>query len=70
MSTTSRRIITTHPDPPAPSVFCPICSRSLVYRHTIMGTMTPIERYDQFECLRCGHYELRHRTNKLRAVPR
>jgi hypothetical protein len=38
-----------------------------VYRQTVLNGIKPLERWDYFDCRRCGPFEYRHRTRKLRA---
>jgi len=53
----------------APEIYCPKCLALLVYQHTILGGVSPPERWDRFLCPACDeHYELRHRTGRVRAV--
>jgi hypothetical protein len=48
---------------------CPACLQPLSYKHTIVGGVQPPERWDHFECpRRCGQFEYRHRTRKLKRV--
>jgi hypothetical protein len=57
---------TSTPDPAPPQLLCPICDRSLVYQQTVISGVKPIERWDYFECRRCGTFVYRDRTRKLR----
>jgi hypothetical protein len=57
---------TTTPDPAPPSLICPRCNIPLVYRHSVISGVKPIERWDRFECLTCGPFIYRDRTRKLR----
>jgi hypothetical protein len=61
-----RASFTSVPDIPAPELVCPMCDRLLVYRQTVFGGVKPPERWDYFECRRCGPFEYRDRTRKLR----
>jgi hypothetical protein len=38
----------------------------LVYHHTVLGGVTPPERWDYLDCRTCGPFEYRHRTRRLR----
>jgi hypothetical protein len=58
-------VFTSAPDPRAPSLFCPRCVRPLVYRHTEIAGVEPIERWDYYECRACGGFRYRQRTKKL-----
>jgi CheY-like chemotaxis protein len=58
---------------PTPSLvlFCPTCDRPLKYLKTHMGGVNAKrpERWDYFECeSRCGMFQFRQRTRKLRRV--
>jgi hypothetical protein len=65
-SVSPRAVFTTTPDPAAPRLHCPHCDVALVYRQTVLNGITPRERWDYFDCLRCRPFEYRHRTKKLR----
>jgi hypothetical protein len=58
--------VTSTPDTPPRDLSCPICDVPLVYRHTIIGGVQPVERWDYFDCRRCGEFVYRQRTRKLR----
>jgi hypothetical protein len=58
--------VTSNPDRPAPQMFCPACDLPLVYRHTVVGGVKPLERWDYFECRTCGPFVYRDRTRQLR----
>ena len=60
------RVATTTPDPAAPNLLCPVCDRPLIYRHTVIHGLNPVERWDQFDCRWCGPFDYRHRTRTLR----
>jgi hypothetical protein len=38
-----------------------------VYRHTVIGGVKPIERWDYFRCEACGPFVYRDRTRTLRS---
>jgi predicted RNA-binding Zn-ribbon protein involved in translation (DUF1610 family) len=57
---------TTTPDTPAPQLHCPSCDRALAYRQTVISGVKPIERWDYFDCRKCGAFVYRDRTRKLR----
>jgi hypothetical protein len=63
-----RTILTTNPDPPAPSLLCPLCEKPLVYRSTALAGLNPPERWDFIDCRKCGLFEYRHRTGIFRRV--
>ena len=70
-----RTSFTAQPDPPAPALSCPACEGPLIYRQTVLmihpqtvlKSIKPLERWDYFDCPRCGPFEFRHRTRKLRS---
>jgi len=67
----SRRIarsttVTRNPEVPAPALRCSACDRQLTYLHTVLGGVKPLERWDYFECARCGFFEYRFRTRTRR----
>jgi len=57
---------TSVPGTPAPDLVCPLCDCPLMYRQTVFGGVNPPERWDYFDCDRCGPFEYRQRTRKLR----
>ena len=65
-----RRLSTTTPDKPPASLTCPICAQPLRYQETFIGGVSSIhpERWDYYECARCGQFQYRHRTRKLRQL--
>ena len=63
----TRAAFTSTPNPAAPSLHCPRCDSPLIYRQTVLNGIKPLERWDYFDCRRCGPFEYRHRTRKLRA---
>jgi hypothetical protein len=58
--------VTTQPESPAPQLFCPRCSKPLVYRQTVLNGVAAIERWDYFACRTHGVFEYRERTRQLR----
>jgi CheY-like chemotaxis protein len=58
--------------PPAapPTLSCPSCDRPLIYDHSHVGGVNDrhAEQWDYYECPRCGAFQYRQRTRKLRAV--
>jgi DNA-binding response OmpR family regulator len=71
MSKACVRGVTTTPPTPPPVLHCPQCDGDLEYQHTHLGGVNArfAERWDYFVCVRCGVFQYRHRTRKLRAVP-
>jgi len=59
-------IFTSAPESAPPQLLCPTCDRQLVYRQTVISGVKPIERWDYFDCRRCGGFVYRDRTKKLR----
>ena len=57
---------TSTPDRPAPELLCPGCDHALAYRQTVISGIKPVERWDYYECRRCGSFVYRERTRKLR----
>src|SRR5207253_5585874 len=57
---------TSTPETPAPRLLCPVCDVPLVFRHTVLSGVKPIERWDYFDCRTCGPFVYRDRTRKLR----
>jgi predicted RNA-binding Zn-ribbon protein involved in translation (DUF1610 family) len=55
------------PDSEPARLSCPNCASTLVYHHTVISGIKPIERWDYFDCGRCGSFVYRVRTRKLRA---
>ena len=58
--------ITSLPPTPAPNQVCPQCDIPLVYRKTAYNGVTPVERWDYYQCAKCGLFEYRERTRRLR----
>jgi len=58
--------MTSTPDVPPPQLLCPRCDQPLVYRHSVIGGVKPIERWDHFNCRACGPFVYRDRTRTLR----
>jgi hypothetical protein len=59
-------LITTAPDTPPPTIVCPTCDRRLIYRQTVYNGVNPRERWDYLDCTKCGPFDYRRRTRKLR----
>jgi hypothetical protein len=49
-----RARFTSTPDPAARDLVCPRCDRPLLDRQTALNGVHPRERWDYFECRRCG----------------
>jgi hypothetical protein len=47
-------LITTAPDTPPLTIVCPTCDRRLLYRQTVYTGVNPRERWDYFDCTKCG----------------
>jgi CheY-like chemotaxis protein len=65
------RYSTTTPPVLPPLLVCPICDQPLVYERSHIGgvSMKNPEQWDYFECpARCGRFEHRQRTRKVRRV--
>lgn len=64
------RHATTMPDVPPISLMCPVCGQALRYLETFVGGVNSrhSERWDYYECARCGRFQYRYRTRKLRHV--
>jgi ribosomal protein L37E len=65
-----RATFTRNPDVPAPVLRCPTCDDLLTYRETVLGGVKPPERWDYYDCRRCGLFEFRERTRKFRKIVR
>src|SRR6266487_5460465 len=59
-------IVTCSPEVAAPALRCPACDRPLMYLQTLFGGVKPPERWDYFQCARCGFFEYRDRTRTVR----
>jgi CheY-like chemotaxis protein len=69
MSRAHLRGDTTKPPIEPPALVCPLCDRPLVYARSHLGGVSArhSEQWDYFECPgRCGTFEYRQRTRKLR----
>jgi len=53
-----------------PALRCPICDSKLQYERSHAGGIGArgAEQWDYFTCARCGSFQYRHRTRKLRRV--
>jgi DNA-binding response OmpR family regulator len=67
-----QRFETTHPPLEVPALQCPSCDGRLRYERSHVGGVSDRhpEQWDRFVCPRCGTFEYRHRTRKLRSVDR
>jgi CheY-like chemotaxis protein len=59
---------TTAPPSAPPELRCPTCDEALTYHYSNVGGVSPKfpEQWDYYECARCGPYQYRHRTRRLR----
>lgn len=59
---------TTTPPLAPPILRCPRCDDVLMYHYSYVGGVSPRfpEQWDYFECARCGAFQYRHRTRRLR----
>ena len=64
------RFETTSPDQPPLPLVCPICTDPLRYERTFIGGVSRRhpERWDYFSCPKCGQFQYRFRTRKLRQL--
>jgi two-component system chemotaxis response regulator CheY len=62
------RFVTASPATPAPRLTCPSCDAALKYEQSQIGGVNDAhdERWDYFSCTRCGVFQYRHRTRKVR----
>jgi len=66
-----QRFATTHPPLKPRILTCPTCYRPLRYERSHIGGVNEhnLEQWDYFVCAdRCGTFQYRHRTRKLRSV--
>jgi CheY-like chemotaxis protein len=65
-----QRIVTTSPETPPAALMCPMCAHPLRYLETFIGGVSQRhpERWDYFDCFRCGRFQFRYRTRKLRHI--
>jgi CheY-like chemotaxis protein len=59
---------TTTPDVAPVSLTCPLCGQPLRYQETFIGGVSGhnSERWDYYSCAKCGQFQYRVRTRKLR----
>src|SRR5262245_40593632 len=64
------RHATTTPEEPAVDLSCPVCGQALKYQETFIGGVSSrqSERWDYYVCMKCGQFQYRHRTRKLRQM--
>ena len=61
------RVTITVPDAEPAGLRCQSCDTPLTFIDSIIGGVTPIERWDRYVCRRCGAaFEYRARTRKLK----
>jgi len=66
---THASVVTTTPPTPPPSLRCPTCDGPLNYEQShVGGVRNSAEQWDTFICSRCGLFEYRQRTRKLRKL--
>jgi two-component system chemotaxis response regulator CheY len=66
-----QRVTTTTPSIPPPDLWCPRCDRPLDYQRSFVGGVSQRqpEQWDEYGCpSKCGVFEYRHRTRKLRSA--
>jgi two-component system, cell cycle response regulator DivK len=65
-----RRTRSAQPLLPPPTLRCPMCDGRLEYERSHAGGIGArgAEQWDYFSCVRCGSFQYRHRTRKLRPV--
>jgi len=68
MSRRLQRQWTTSPPLTPPLLRCPSCDAALLYERSHVGGVSEraIEQWDYFTCARCGPFQYRHRTRKLK----
>jgi len=68
MSQRMQRQRTTNPPLTPPSLRCPSCDAMLSYEQSYIGGVSEraVEQWDYFACARCGPFQYRHRTRKLK----
>lgn len=67
----AQRATTMTPSMPPPDLWCPLCDRPLLYERSFVGGVSrrQPEQWDDYRCsAKCGLFEYRHRTRKLRSV--
>lgn len=68
MAKAHSRFVTSAPPSAPPSLTCPSCDAVLKYEQSYIGgvSVRHPEQWDYFTCDRCGLFQYRHRTRKLR----
>ena len=65
------RVTTTTPAMPPPDLWCPRCDQPLHYQRSFVGGVSQRqpEQWDEYGCPgKCGVFEYRHRTRKVRSA--
>jgi CheY-like chemotaxis protein len=64
-----QRFVTKEPPAAPPSLVCPTCDQPLDYEESQVGGVSDVhaEQWDYFKCVKCGRFQYRQRTRKLRA---
>jgi CheY-like chemotaxis protein len=70
LSKAHERFKTTTPPSAPPVLVCPRCDEPLIYEHSHVGGVSALnaEQWDYYRCGRCGSFQYRHRTRKLRRL--
>jgi CheY-like chemotaxis protein len=70
LSKAHQRFDTTTPPIEPPVLVCPQCDEPLTYEHSHIGGVSALnaEQWDYYRCDRCGSFQYRHRTKKLRRL--
>ena len=70
LSRTNPRSMTTTPPLRPPELTCTVCDAPLRYDHSFVGGVSERhrEQWDYYTCERCGTFQYRQRTKKLRRV--
>jgi CheY-like chemotaxis protein len=68
LSKAHQRFETTTPPSEPPVLVCPVCDNPLSYEHRHVGGESALnaEQWDYYRCVRCGEFQYRQRTRKLR----
>ncbi len=70
LSKAHQRFETTAPPMQPPAVVCPVCDQPLTYERSHVGGVSALnaEQWDYYSCSRCGEFQYRQRTRKLRRM--
>ena len=70
LSKAHQRFETTTPPMAPPSLVCPVCDQPLTYDHSHVGGVSALnaEQWDYYSCDRCGEFQYRQCTRKLRRM--